>query len=83
MHHTSNNTYLILQNVIRLVLICTFFEEKYFRHLHTYLLACFYEIHPKFLTSHINFHLDDRELCKQYQSSSQEMMGTDMQFRSS
>ena len=27
-----------------LVLICKFFEETYFCHLHAYLLACFYEI---------------------------------------
>ena len=44
-------------------------------HLHAHLLACFYEIHLKFLTSHIYFHLDDSELWKQYQSVSQKMMG--------
>ena len=43
-------------------------------HLHAYLLACFYEIHLKFLTPHIDNHLDNSELCKQYQSVSQEMM---------
>ena len=58
-----------------LVLICNIFEETYFCHLHAYLLACFYEIHLKFLTSHIYFHLDDSELWKQYHSLSQEMMG--------
>ena len=58
-----------------LVLICNIFEETYFCHLRAYLLACFYEIHLKFLTSHIYFHLDDSELWKQYQSLSQEMMG--------
>ena len=52
-----------------LVLICNFFEETYFCHLHAYLLACFYKIHLKFLTSHI--YLDDCD--KQYQSSSQKM----------
>ena len=58
-----------------LVLICNIFEETYFCHLHAYLLACFYEIHLKFLTSHIYFHLDDSKLWKQYQSISHEMMG--------
>ena len=58
-----------------LVLICNFLEETYICHLHAYLLAYFYEIHLKFLTSHIYFHLDDSELQKQYQSVSQEMMG--------
>ena len=57
-----------------LVLICNFFEETYFCHLHAYLLVCFYEKHVKFLTSHIYFHLDDSKLWKQYQSVSQEMM---------
>ena len=57
-----------------LVLICNFFKETYFCHLHAYLLAYFYEKHLKFLTSHIYFHLDDSELWKQYQSVSQEMM---------
>ena len=57
-----------------LVLICTFFEETYFCHLHAYLLACFYETHLKFLTSHIYFHLDVSEQWKQYQSVSEEMM---------
>ena len=57
-----------------LVLIRNFFEETYICHLHAYLLACFYEKHLKFLTSHIYFHLDDSELWKQYQSVSQEMM---------
>ena len=58
-----------------LVLICNFFEETYFCHLHAYLLACFYEKkYLKFLTSHIYFHLDDSELWKQYQSVRQEMM---------
>ena len=58
-----------------LVLICNIFEETYFCHLHAHLLACFYKILVKFLTSHIYFHLDDSELWKQYQSVSQEMMG--------
>ena len=57
-----------------LVLICHFFEETYFCHLHAYLLACFYEKHLKFLTSHIYFHLDDSKLWKQHQSVSEEMM---------
>ena len=38
------------------------------------LLAFFYEIHLRFLTSDIYFHLDDSELWKQYQPVSQEMM---------
>ena len=58
-----------------LVLICNIFEEAYFCHLCAHLLACFYEICRKFLTSHIYFHLDDSELWKQYQSVSQEMIG--------
>ena len=58
-----------------MVLICNIFEETYFCHLHAHLLACFYEIHLKFLTSQSYFHLDDSELWKQYQSVSQEMMG--------
>ena len=58
-----------------LVLVYNIFEEAYFCHLHAHLLACFYEIHLKFLTSHIYFHLDDSELWKQYQSVSQKMMG--------
>ena len=57
-----------------LVLICNFFEETYFYHLHAYLLACFYEKHLKCLTSHIYFHLDNSELWKQYQSVTQEMI---------
>ena len=55
-----------------LVLICNFFEEIYFCHLHAYLMACFYKINLTLLTSHIYF--DDFKLCKQYESSSQEMM---------
>ena len=51
-----------------LVLICIFFEEA-FCHFHAYLLAWFYKIHLKFLTSHI--YLDDCD--EQYQSSSQKM----------
>ena len=58
-----------------LVLICNIFEETCFYHLHAHLLACFYDIQLKFLTSHIYFHLDDSELWKQYQSVRQEMMG--------
>ena len=54
-----------------LVLICIFLEETYFCYLHAYLLACFYEIHLRFLTSHIYFHLDDCD--KPYQSSTWEM----------
>ena len=50
------------------------FLRRHFCHLHAYLLACFYEKHLKFLTSHIYFHLDNSELWKQYQSVSQEMM---------
>ena len=57
-----------------LVLICNFFKESDFCNLHAYLLACSYEKHLKFLTSHIYFHLDNSELWKQYQSVSQEMM---------
>ena len=53
-----------------LVLICTFFEEN-FCYLHAYLLACFYEIHLRFLTSRVYFHLDDCD--KPYQSSTREM----------
>ena len=56
-----------------LALICNFLR-RHFCHLHAYLLACFYEKHLKFLTSHIYFHLDDSELWKQYRSVSQEMM---------
>ena len=58
-----------------LVLICNIFEETHFYHLHAHLVVCFYEIHLKFLTSHIYFHLDDSELWKRYQSVSQEMIG--------
>ena len=57
-----------------LVLICNFFQETYFCHLHTYLLDCFYEKHLKSLTSQIYFRVDDSKLCKQYQSVTQEMM---------
>ena len=64
------------------VLICNFFEETYFSYLHAYLLACFYEIDLRFLTSHIYFHLDDCD--KPYQSSTREMDdGADMRFRNS
>ena len=66
-----------------LVLFEIFFEETYFCHLHAYLLACFYEIHLKFILSRIYFHLDDCKLWKQYQSVSEEMMGADVQFRNS
>ena len=45
-----------------LILICNIFEETYLCHLHAYLLACLYEIHLKFLISHIYFHLEDSEL---------------------
>ena len=65
-----------------LILICNFFEGTYFCHLHAYLLACFYEIYLKFLTSHIYFHLDDCD--KEYQSSSRGTDdGADMRFRKS
>ena len=65
-----------------LVLICIFLEETYFCYLHAYLLACFYEIHLRFLTSHIYFHLDDCD--KPYQSSTREMDdGADKRFRNS
>ena len=50
-----------------LVLMCNFFEDTYFCYLHAYLLAYFYEIHLRFLTSHIYFHLDDCD--KPYKSS--------------
>ena len=56
-----------------LVLLCNFLR-RHFCHLHEYLLACFYEKHLKFLTSHIYFHSDNSKLLKQYQSASQEMM---------
>ena len=48
--------------------------RRHICHLHACLLACFYEKHPTFLTSHICFHLDNSELRKQYQSVSQQMM---------
>ena len=64
------------------VLICNFFEETYFSYLHAYLLACFYEIDLRFLTSHIYFHLDDCD--KPYQSSIREIDdGTEVRFRNS
>ena len=56
-----------------LVLLCNFLR-RHFCHLHEYLLACFYEKHLKFFTSHIYFHLNDSEPWKQYQPVSQEMM---------
>ena len=59
----------------KMVLTCNLFEETYFCHLHAYLLACFYEIHLKFLLSHIYFYVDNFELWKRYQSVNQEMMG--------
>ena len=43
--------------------------------LHAYLLGCFYEIHLKFLTSHIYVYLANCELCKQHQFLSGEMRG--------
>ena len=52
-----------------LVLICSFFKETYFCHLHAYLLAYFYKMRLKFHTS--NIYLDNCD--KQYQLSSQEM----------
>ena len=69
--------------ISRLVLIGNVFEETYFCHLHAYFVPCFYEIHLKFLLSHVYFHLDDSKLWKQYQSVSEEMMGEDMRFRNS
>ena len=64
-----------------LVLICTFFEKN-FCYLHAYLLACFYEIHLRFLTSRVYFHSDDCD--KPYQSSTREMDdGADMRSRNS
>ena len=61
-----------------LVLICNFFEETYFCHLHGFLLACFYEIHLKLLTSHIYFRLEETmPICKSRDD------GADMRFRSS
>ena len=78
LHHISINTTLYFKMLYvalsGLVLIWNFFEETYFCHLHAYLLACSYEKHLKFLTSHIYFHLDNSELWKQYHSASQEMM---------
>ena len=50
-----------------LILLCNFFDETYFCHLHACLLACFCELDLKFLTSNICFHLDDRKMCKQNQ----------------
>ena len=47
-----------------LVLVRIFFEETYIYHLSAYLLACFYEKHLKYLTSHVCFYLDDSELWK-------------------
>ena len=41
----------------------------------SYLLGCFYEIHLKFLTSHIYVYLANCELCKQHQFLSGEMRG--------
>ena len=64
-----------------LVLICNFFKETYFCYLYAYLLACFYEIHLRFLTSHTYFNLDDFD--KPYQSSTQMDDGADMRFRNS
>ena len=66
-----------------LILIRNFFEETCICHLHAYLLACFYEKHLKFLTSHIYFYVDNSELWKQYQSLSQEMMEQIFRFRNS
>ena len=67
-----------------LVLFVFFFEETYFYHLRVYLLACFYEKHLKFLTSHMCFHLDNSELWKQYQSVNQSRDdGAGMRFRNS
>ena len=57
-----------------LVLIVLFLR-RHFLHLHPYFLVCFYQIHLKFLTSHIYFYLGDSKLWKQYQSLSQEIMG--------
>ena len=62
--------------------ICNFFEETYFCYLHVYLLACFYEIHLRFLTSLISFHLDDCDKPYQY-STRQTDDGADMRFRNS
>ena len=65
-----------------LVLICNFFEETYFCYINVYLLAYFYEIHLRIVTSHIYFHLDDCD--KRYQSSTREMDDkADMRFRNS
>ena len=50
------------------------FLRRHICHLHANLLACFYEKHIKFLTSHIYFHLGNPELWKQYQSVFLEMM---------
>ena len=64
-----------------LILLCNFFDETYFCHLHAYQLACFYELHLKFITSHICFHLDDYKLCKQNQFFKSRDDGVDMRFR--
>ena len=53
-----------------MVLICNFFEQTYFCHLHAYLPS--YGIHLKVLEFQIYFHLDDYQLRKL--SVSQEMM---------
>ena len=79
----SPTLYFKMLFVSGLVLIWNFFQETCFHHLHVYLLAWLYEIHLKFLLSHIYFDLDDSKLCKQYQSVSEEMMGADMRFRKS
>ena len=65
-----------------LVLISNFFEETYFCYLRAYLVACFYEIHLRFLKSHIYFDFVDCD--KLYQSLTREMDdGADMRFKNS
>ena len=44
---------IVFYSVIKIFLICNFFEETYFCHLRAYLLACFYEKHPKFHISNL------------------------------
>ena len=64
----------------RLVLIFSFFEEIFLPSSCQPASLLLRQLHLKFLLSHIYFHLDDWELCKQYQSSNQEMMGHTCDF---
>ena len=65
-----------------LALICNFLR-RHFCHLHAYLLACFYEKHLKFLTSHIYFHLDDFRTVETIPICESRDDGADMRFRNS